>query len=168
MHNSFKGAVAALALGAAALSAAPALAAPHGGGGGGHASAARAGHPSAARGPVSGAYRAGYYHGGYYPGFYHGPYFGGYWGPYWGFYGDPFFWGGLGFVAGYELAGPTYGYYDTTDVYGAPPPPAAYPTTPGGPRVAGPSGAAPVGYNCDGWRWDPAAGKYVAAKVACN
>lgn len=165
MRDSIKGAVAALALGAAAVSAAPAMAAHGGGGGGGHASATR-GASGGFRGAAG--YRGGYAHGGYYHG---GYYRGGYWGPYWGFYGDPFFWGGLGFVAGYELAGPGYGYYDTTDVYGWPaPPPAAYPTAPGGPPVAGPgaSGPAPAGYNCDGWRWDPTAGKYVAAKVACN
>jgi hypothetical protein len=62
----------------------------------------------------------------------------------------------VGFAAGYALApyddyyvDPGYGPYDAPYDY-APP--------------AGP----PPGYDCDGWRWEPAQNRYVPAKVACN
>lgn len=76
----------------------------------------------------------------------------GFWGPGWGWWGDPFFWGGVGYVAGYELAPAYDDYYDDPYAEGAAP---AY----GGP---------PPGYDCDGWRWEPAQNRYVPAKVACN
>jgi hypothetical protein len=65
--------------------------------------------------------------------------------PGFGFY-DPFWWD-AGYVGGYPLA-PYDGYYDDN-------------------AAPGPA-AAPAGYDCDGWRWDKAAGRYVAAKVACD
>jgi hypothetical protein len=153
-----------------ALAASPALAQMHSGAGhfGGGAARAGGGFHSAARvggfggrsgGTWSGgAWRGGTWHGGTWAGgrrWYGG--WGGY-GPGWG-WGDPFFWGGVGFVAGYALAPdygyPDYGYYD--DGYGMP-----Y----GAPGDYAP--APPQGYDCDGWRWDPAQGRYVAAKVACQ
>jgi hypothetical protein len=63
--------------------------------------------------------------------------------PGFGFWGDPFYWDGLGYFGGYAMA-PDDNYRDS--------------------RAAAP----PAGYDCDGWRWDAAAGRYVAAKVSCK
>jgi hypothetical protein len=63
----------------------------------------------------------------------------------WGFWGDPFYWDW-----GYP------GYPDDAD-YG-------YDAATGPP----PASAPPAGYDCDGWRWDAAANRYVAAKVSCD
>jgi hypothetical protein len=158
MKMKFLASVAALA-GAGALLAGPSLAAPHFSGGGGHFgggahfSGARAGGAH-----FNGAFRSGgawgghgWRGGGWRGGGWRGGGWG--WGPGWGWY-DPFFWGGVGFVAGYDLAPYWDDYYDyPDDGYG--PPPGAAP-------------AAPAGYNCDGWRWDASQQRYVAAKVACN
>jgi hypothetical protein len=113
-------------------------------------------HGGGAHGSFHGA---GAFHGG---GFRGGGFRGGWGGRgYWG-WGYPFYWGGVGFIAGYSLAPYWYDdcyygpYYACAPAYGAPPPPAAAP--------AGP----PPGYDCDGWRWDATQQRYVAAKVACN
>ena len=56
--------------------------------------------------------------------------------------------------------------YDDYDApYGGGYPAAGAP--PGAAPGAGYNGA-PAGYNCDGWRWDANARRYVAAKVSCN
>ncbi len=103
--------------------------------------------------------------------------YGGYGGSYYGggYYSDPFFWGGLGLIGGYALASPAYGYaYDSVDDYdysdaggygdrGSPPP--RYDQ---GANSTYRDGAAPPGYDCDGWRWDANARRYVAAKVSCQ
>jgi hypothetical protein len=70
--------------------------------------------------------------------------------PFWG-WGDPFLWGGVGFVAGYDMV-PYWDSYDDYE-YGSAPPPAS---------------GAPPGYDCDGWRWDAGQQRYVPAKVACQ
>jgi hypothetical protein len=76
---------------------------------------------------------------------------GGFW-PGWGFY-DPYYWDG-GYVGAYAIDPYDDGYSDAP--YGG-----------GYPAAGGPTGA-PPGYDCDGWRWDATAGRYVAAKVACQ
>ena len=174
MVKSMRAALAALTIGASALALMPAMAQTHSGGG-------RTGASSGFRGGGSG-FRGGGFRGG---GFRGGGFFGG---PCCGFYGDPFFWGGLGFLGGYALAAPVY--YNSYDSYypDAPPPPVyggAYPSAPppayggaypGAPPPAygdypdaGPTRAAPAPrYDCDGWRWNPATNRYVAAKVSCN
>ena len=132
----------------------------YGGGGGGHYGGGGYGY----RGGGYGGYRGGGYYG------------------YGGGYYDPFFFGGLGFATGYALASPYYydaPYADDYDDGYAPP--AAYDD--GAPPPPPSSGAreqsydegysaahaAPArGYNCQGWRWDATAQKYVAAQVACQ
>jgi hypothetical protein len=176
------GAKAAALVGGAALAASPALAQMHGfggHGGGGHfggGGAARSGggfHGGTGggfrSGPMAGAFAGrtgGTWHGGTWTG--GGAWhdhdgdggrrwrggWGGFWGPGWG-WGDPFLWGGLGFATGYALA-PDYGYYDDT-----------YDTPYGAPYDYAPA-ALPPGYDCDGWRWEPAQNRYVPAKVACQ
>jgi len=168
-----RAALAALTIGASALALTPAMAQTHSGGG-------RPGASSGLRGGGSG-FRGGGFRGG---GFRGGGFFGG---PCCGFYGDPFFWGGLGFLGGYALAAPVY--YDSYDSYypDAPPPGyGAYPDAPPPPGYGGayPSSSAPAygdyrassprdvapqpRYDCEGWRWDATTKRYVAAKVSCN
>ncbi len=161
MNWKFGAKVAAL-LGGVALAASPALAQMHGGGGhmgggGGFHAAGRTGGSfhSGLSGFRSGGFRSGGFRGG---GFRGGRFCCGFFGPGFGFWGDPFFWGGLGFVAGYDLAP----YYD--DYYG---PYGGDPYADGPPQGYAPSGP-PPGYDCNGWRWDAAQNRYVAARVACN
>jgi hypothetical protein len=166
------GGIAVLAAGVA-LAATPAPAQMHGGGGGhfggggGHFGAGGAGfHPGGGfRGPVRpgvgarparGAWRGGW-HGGDHDGDGdrdHHHFFGGFFWPGWGFY-DPFFWG-AGYAGVYAM-GPYDGYDSYDEPYDA-----------GYPDANAPQAAAPAGYDCDGWRWDAGAGRYVAAKVSCN
>jgi hypothetical protein len=107
------GAKVAALVGGVALCASPALAQMHGGGhmggGGGFRAAGRAGGSfhSGMSGFRSGGFRGSGFRGGR---FFHGGCCG-FFGPGLGFWGDPFFWGGLGFVAGYDLA-PYYDDYD--------------------------------------------------------
>ncbi|HXU99223.1 MAG TPA: hypothetical protein VG166_01845 [Caulobacteraceae bacterium] len=161
MKNSLSAGVAALVAGAA-LAATPAMAQFHGGGGhmagGFHGGAGmRSGGFHGGAGMGSGGF-----HGGVRPGAFRSGagtwsghwrdhdrdhdrffFFGGFF-PGFGFY-DPFWWD-AGYVGGYAMDP----YYDGYDGYAAPAP------------------AAPSGYDCDGWRWDKAAGRYVAAKVSCD
>lgn len=152
------GATIAAVVGGVALLASPALAqhggGGHMGGGGGFHAAGRTGGSfhSGMSGFRSGGFRGGGFRGG---DFHRGRFCCGF-GPGFGFWGDPFFWGGLGFVAGYDLAP----YYD--DYYG----PYGDPYADGRPEGYAPG--PPAGYDCDGWRWDAAQNRYVAAKVACN
>ncbi len=168
MVKSMRAALAALTIGASALALTPAMAQTHSGGG-------RTGASSGFRGGGSGFRSGGFSGGGFRGGGFRGGGFRGFGGCCGGFYGDPFFWGGLGFLGGYALAGPVY--YDSYDSYypDAPPPGyGAYPDAPPPPQGygsygAGPTGAAPPArYDCDGWRWDANARRYVAAKVSCN
>lgn len=148
MNIRFLAGVAAIA-GSYALFAGPTMAAPHfSGGGGAHFSGAHAGaHFSGAR--FSGA-RGAWGGGGWRGGFHHHAFFGFF--PFFAFY-DPFFWD-VGFVGGYDIVPYWDDYYDyPADGYGPPPPAGA---------------AAPPGYDCDGWRWDPSQQRYLPAKVACQ
>lgn len=159
------GATIAAIVGGVALAASPALAQMHGGGGhmggggGFHASGRTGGSfHSGMSGLRGGGFRAGGFRDGGFRrgGFRRGGFCCGFFGPGFGFWGDPFFWGGLGFVAGYDLA-PSYDDYDGP--YGDP-----YAGVPPEGYAPGP----PAGYDCNGWRWDAAQNRYVAAKVACN
>lgn len=156
------GSSAAVLIGAGALLAGRTEAAPHFSGGGGHFGGHAAGaHSFASGGHFSGtrgAWTGGGHWGGNWGGHHWGGHHwggGGWWGPGWGWgWYDPFFWGGVGFVAGYDLA-PYWGdYYDDPGDYAYPPPGATAPASPG--------------YDCDGWRWEPGQQRYVPAKVACQ
>jgi hypothetical protein len=160
--NSKLGATIAAVVGGVALAASPALAQMHGGGGhmggggGFHASGRTGGSfHSGMSGFRGGDFRGGGFRGGGFRGGFHHHFCCGF-GPGFGFWGDPFYWGGLGFVAGYDLAPYSDDYYGPYGDPYADEPPEGY--APG----------RPAGYDCDGWRWDAAQNRYVAAKVACN
>jgi hypothetical protein len=156
------GATIAALVGGVALAASPALAQMHGGGGhmggggGFHASGRTGGSfHSGTSGFRGGGFRGGGFRDGGFRGGFHHRFCCGF-GPGFGFWGDPFFWGGLGFVAGYDLAPYADDYYGPYGDPYADGPPEGY--------APGP----PAGYDCNGWRWDAAQNRYVAAKVACN